>query len=253
MKPITRLTLALALVGGIAGCSDSSSNPSSGPQMSFNLATRAAGAAPAPGITLAPPDTIIQGSDELVINKVEVVLREIEFERENDDSCDDLAVNHDACEEVKAGPVLLDLPLGVGAQHKFTVSVDTGTFDQLKFEVHKPEDSGDAADQAFLAAHPDFAGISIRVTGTWNGAPFTYTSDLDASQEGELSPPLVVTETTAAEVTLKVDVGSWFQNGGALTDPATAGAGGPNESVVSNNIKSSFEVFEDEDHDGEHD
>ena len=256
MKAHARTLIALMLAGGLAACSDSS-NPGTGAQLTFNLATRTGASTATAGLMLSP-DTIVAGTDVLVFEKVELVVEKIEFERVNDNSCGDGDVEQsgehdDDCEEVEIGPILLDLPLGVGVDHRFTVAIDTGTFDQMKFEIHPPEDGDDPEDQAFLAAHPDLAGISVRVTGTWNGAPFTFTSDLEASQEGELSPPLVVTETSAAEVTLTVDVGSWFLNDGVLVDPATAGAGGPNENIVKNNIKGSFEVFEDEDHDGEHD
>jgi len=122
--------------------------------------------------------------------------------------------------------------------------------------LHKPEDNGlDPADAAFLAAHPDFAAISIRATGTWNGSPFTFTSDLNADQEMQLDPPLVVTAAGAnVDVTLKVDVATWFADGsGGLVDPATAGKGGQNENLVRDNIERSFDAFQDENHDGHDD
>ena len=146
--------------------------------------------------------------------------------------------------------------LGSGVEQVFSVAVDTGTFDELRIRLHKPEDNGlDPADAAFLAAHPDFAGISIRATGTWNGNPFTFTSDLDADQEMGLDPPLVVTDAGAnVDVTLKVDVTTWVADGaGGLVDPATAGQGGQNENQVRDNIQHSFDAFQDEDHDGQDD
>ncbi|MCK7521644.1 MAG: hypothetical protein MZV64_30150 [Ignavibacteriales bacterium] len=71
-----------------------------------------------------------------------------------------------------------------------------GTYDRLEFEIHKPEDDGDADDAAFLAAHPDFRRISIRVTGTYNGTPFAYTTDLSEEQERALVPPLSLSTAT---------------------------------------------------------
>src|SRR5204862_7797339 len=85
------------------------------------------------------------------------------------------------CEELEAGPILVDLPLG-GLERMFEATVPAGTFDELRFQIHKPSDDGDAADHAFLVAHPDFAGVSIRVKGTFNGTDFTYTSDLNVEQ-----------------------------------------------------------------------
>jgi hypothetical protein len=264
--------LAIFTAAGLLACSEGT-GPGNKPQISFNVATSSGPAANLQSVS----DTVVSGANTLVLDQVELVLRDIRFKRLNDDVCEgdsdqsgDIAVrptsddggengddgNQDACETVNAGPFLLDLPLGSGIEQVFSVAVDTGTFDELRIRLHKPEDDGtDPADVAFLAAHPDFTRISIRATGTWNGSPFTFTSDLDADQEMRLDPPLVVTDAGAnVDVTLKVDVATWFADGnGGLVDPATAGVGGQNESVVRDNIQHSFDAFEDEDQDGQDD
>ena len=147
---------------------------------------------------------------------------------------------------------LLDLPLGNGAQREFTVAIDTGSYGKIEFEIHKAS-SGD--DSAFVALHPEFADASIRVTGTYNGVAFTYVSDLDVEQEYDFVPPLTVTESTGANVTLFVDLNAWFlnQNADGLIDPATANKGGQLEGEVKSNIEASLNAFEDDDRDGEDD
>lgn len=247
MRHTYGIILAIAAAGGVAACSSDGSGPSVGAQLALNVATEAG-----VGSAAGTPDTITLGADVLVINSVELVLRDVEFERMNSDACDSLSTGHDDCEEVDAGPVLLDLPLGAGATQAFTVSVDSGTYDEIELKLHKPEDSGGAADQAFLAAHPDLKDVSVRVSGTFNGTPFTWTTDVNAEQELDLQPPLTVDATGSAEATLFVDIHSWFlqAGGAALIDPALALKGGVFEGVVANNIKASFEAFEDEDHDG---
>jgi hypothetical protein len=270
----TKSTSALAVLtaAGLLACSEGT-GPGNKPQISFNVATSSGAAANLQSVS----DTVVGGANTLVLDQVELVLRDIRFKRLNDDVCEgdddqdeDIAVrpmshddgengddgNEDACETINAGPFLLDLPLGSGVEKIFSVAVDTGTFDELRIRLHKPEDNGlDPADAAFLTAHPDFAGISIRATGTWNGSPFTFTSDLNADQEMRLDPPLVVTDAGAnVDVTLKVDVATWFADGnGGLIDPATAGNGGQNENLVRDNIQHSFDAFQDEDHDGHDD
>jgi hypothetical protein len=114
--------------------------------------------------------------------------------------------------------------------------------------VHVP--SGDGRDQLFLAAHPEFAGSSIRVVGTFNGKAFVFTSSLTAEQELELSPPLTVSDTGATALTIRADVSKWFVNGTALVDPGTALAGGANEDLVRDNIRASFRGLHDRDCDG---
>ena len=64
-------------------------------------------------------------------------------------------------------------------------------------------------------------------------------------------PPLVVSDVGTTDITLFIDIGTWFRaSDNMLIDPSSANAGGPNESTVENNIRNSFNSFEDEDHDG---
>ena len=254
MSAFSNKLSALALVAtALSACSTESNGPSAlGRQVSFQLSTRGASAAPAPGMNLsvAGSETYADANDTLVISQVQLVLREIEFERVNDTTC--AMPDNDFCEELEVGPILLDLPLGTGAARAFTVAVDTGTFDEIEFEVHKPED--DPGDNQFLLDNPTWRGVSIRVTGTFNGTPFTFESEDNFEQEIDLSPPLSVTDSTAISVTLSVDLATWFSDGaGNLIDPATANKGGVSEDQVKNNIEQSFEAFEDEDHDGHDD
>ncbi len=93
----------------------------------------------------------------------------------------------------------------------------------------------------------------MRVTGTFNGVDFVFTSDLDVDQEIEINPPLVVGASTDVQVTLMVDVSTWFMNGLAVVDPSLALKGGPLEAVVKNSIEASLEAFHDDNHDGHDD
>jgi hypothetical protein len=270
MESITMRSLsllpALALVA-LAACSDGAS-PGNTAQVTFHVATRA-GTAPGQAL-LSAPDSIFAGNDTLVFTQVELVIKHIRFSRVEDEACEnetestdltgssaalDDGGDDDACESFRTGPLLVDLPLGPGTDRIFSVAVDTGTYDQLRFKLHKPEDDGtDPADVQFLAAHPDFAGISIRARGTFNSVPFEWITDLSERQEQDLVPPLVITGgITNVDVTLKVDIHTWFMNGSALVDPATALTGGANEGLVRDNVRSSFQAFRDDDENGEDD
>src|SRR3990172_5386289 len=85
-RTIARFSV-VAITTAVAACTHSSPN-AGGRQVTFQVATKAATAAPAPGGNLVAPETITVGSDVLVINQVQLVLREIEFERQNHDACD---------------------------------------------------------------------------------------------------------------------------------------------------------------------
>jgi hypothetical protein len=243
----TSAALGIAL---LSACSDST-GASGDSQVRFNLATGSAPAATvAASIALAvEPVTFTDGANTLVVEQVQVVLREIELERIGEDDC--ALPDDDSCEKLELGPILLDLPLAPGAVGQFTVPVDTGHYDEVELEVHKASGSDDAA---FVATYPEFEDRSIRVSGSFNGEAFVFYSNLDLEQEIDLSPPLVVGESASAELTLFTDLDSWFRTGaGELIDPATANEGGPNEDEVKANIQGAFDAFEDGDRDGAED
>jgi hypothetical protein len=238
------------------GCSDGAGPLNSNVQVSF--ATRDPAAAPlgpagAPGAArgVAAGDTLIHGSDTLIITRAEIVLAEIEFKPGGVVNCD-ADPEPAGCEDVELGPVLIDLPLGPGAEQLFEVDLPAASYAEIEFKIHKV--TSDAVDAAFRAAHPDFpVGRSIRVQGTFNGAAFDYQTELDVEQELDLAPPLVVTDTTTGtNVTIRVGLAGWFRAAdGSLLDPASGNAGQPNESLVNENIKRSIEAFEDRDGDGD--
>jgi hypothetical protein len=240
----------LPLLTTLAACE--STVPGATGQISFNVGSRQAGVTA--GIMAAGDSATDGNGNVLVLNQVELVLRDIEFRRLSHDQCDSVtSADNESCEEVETGPFLVDLPIGGGVEHSFSVAVDSGTFDEVRLRLHKPEDDGDARDQAFLASHPEFEDISVRVTGTFNGTPFTFISDMNADQELGLDPVLTLTESADVSVTLSVDLSTWFRNGLSLVDPAEGNKGGSLEQVVKNNIEASFEAFRDNDRDGHSD
>lgn len=250
----TRFVYAgLAALGMVAACNQSTAPATSG-QVKMAFSTRpaptAAGSAGVTSSIVLGSDTMSTATDTLVIDTVQIVLRKIELKRVEGSPCDTV-VSHegdDGCEEVEAGPVLLNLPVGDTAATTFSVSIPVGSYDKVEFQVHVP--TSDARDQAFLAANPLFTGSSIRVVGSFNGKAFTFTSALTAEQELELSPVLTVADTAAVALTIRTDVSKWFANGTALIDPSTALAGQPNEALVQENIRASFRGFHDQDEDG---
>ncbi len=245
----------LALIAGLAACS--SSEPNSNPVVSFNLATRSA--APAMAAIARPSFEIYTlGATTIDFTSVRVAFSEIELERLGSTvECDIATIDDDDCEEIELAPRILDLPLAPGASRSISVAVAPGTYDEIEFRVEKLGDESDEA--ALVAANPEFDGVSVRVEGTYDDGsgpvPFVFTNDLDVEQELDLATPITVDATGAAELTLFVDIGTWFLNqaGDGYVDPAQANKGGQYESDVKESIKQSFEAFEDDDHDGESD
>ncbi len=245
-----RVLTALGVAAVAAACS-TGTGPG-GPTASLSFTTKPGGA-PAFSSVAALDDTIISGSDVLIITKAQIVLRQVELKRADGMACDSTgpAGDEDGCEEFKTDPMVVSLPLDGQVATAITIAIPPGTYNELDFEVHKLEGS---ADQALITQYPDLDGLSIRLEGTFNGTAFVYESDLDVEQENELTTPIVVADSTSAvNVTMGIDLSSWFRSGQALVDPASANHGGANESLVKENIKRSFRSFEDDDRDGHDD
>ena len=250
------LPLLVVATAAVAACSGGSTSPAGMGRVAFQIATTATSSSNGP----AAADVVVsKGSNTVVVSQVQLVARKIRFRRvdascaEDPDQDRDEAENEaeeEECPVLKLGPLLLDPPLTAGAVTVFTADVPVGTYSRIRLQIHKPR--GDR-DQAFLAANPTFSNVSIRVKGTFNGAPFTFDTAIEEEEEIALSPPIVVTSDGTTAFTLFLDVRGWFldQSGNALVDPTS-----PTSDIrrrIEQNIRTSFRAFRDEDRDGNED
>lgn len=234
--------MASLVVVGAAACS-SSSGPNSRPiGVSFSSQSPTTVGAALNDVT------VIAGTNTLVITKAQVVVRRIKLEQSVTATCaDDDNRGDDDCAETTIGPVLVNLPLTANTVTSVDASIPPGTYRKIDFRIHKP--TSDTSDAAFVAANPTFANTSIRVEGTYNGTAFVFTSTVSEKEELEFNPPVVI-DTTNKNITVQIDISSWFKNGTAVIDPATANPGQPNEGLVRQNIRASLRALEDDDRKG---
>ncbi len=248
-----------------AGCSGNGTAPTGMGRVVVQIATSSSALNGGP----AAADVVVtKGTDNIVISQVQIVARKIRLRRSDgtctedpnqedapaavigsgraNDGTEQEGANEDAeCPVLKLGPLLLEPPLTDGAVTTFTADVPVGTYTRVRIQIHKPKGSKDVD---FLAAHPDFADVSIRVKGTFDGTPFTFDSQLTEEEEIQLPSPVDVTTAGSTAFTLFLDVRGWFldQTGAALVNPSSAAM----RSLIEHNIRSSFRAFRDEDHDG---
>ncbi len=196
----------------------------------------------------------ILSGDTLVMTRVAVVLREMELKRQFASGCSVGEPSGESCQRFAVGPLLVEIPVVGGLTPVVTIDVPPGMYDEVEFEIHKPEHDN-PTDNAFLLANPDFEDVSVRVEGTFNGQPFVFLQDLGETREADLVPPLLVTDENpaATNLTLAIDVSRWFVSPSGLINPSTANKGGDNEDIVEDNIEDSIEAFEDRDRDGRKD
>ncbi len=190
------------------------------------------------------------GANSLTINQAQVVLARIELSTAG--GCATTG-EEDDCAELKLGPTLVDLPVDATTQVMLEdVAIPAGTYSgvQAKLDAVKPDDDEPGA-SAFLTAHPDFQGISVKVTGVFTDASstthdFTFTSEINAEMAMRFEPPVTLASDTK-NFTIAVDIASWFKDAsGAVIDPTDPA----NAEAIARNIQRSARVFEDDDHDG---
>jgi len=253
------LFIGLLLAGGLLGCD--ATGPSGGAEPEASPVSLSVGANG--GTETAASQTHTKGAlvqsftdsegNRLQLDRVELILQSIEFERgDAADDCDD--GQEEGCEELEAGPILVSLPLESDAP---SVVVDTtlpeGLWEEASFEVDVPSSSSVLDGTTFPS------DASIRAQGTFTPAggveqDFTFLSDLSEERELEFEPPLEVTRDEPTNVTFSVNLNAWFRRSdGTLVDPAAANGGGPIADLVEENIESSIEGFRDNDFDGEDD
>ena len=148
------------------------------------------------------------------------MLRKVRLDGAPTASCPEDAEGDSQCAELRLGPILFDLPLGEGAEPIFSAAVPVGTYSGIKFQIHRPTNANEDAD--FLADHPEFEDISIRVLGSYNGTPFMFASDLTEVEDVVFAEPVEVAVDGEVQVTLHVDVTGWFANedGTGLVNPS---------------------------------
>ena len=191
---------------------------------------------------------IASGSDVLVITKAQLVVKDVKLGSaactQDDDDGD--------CPTIRTGPYLVDVPMNGTDGPRATVPIVEGSYSSVRLWLHKVT-SNDSADAAFRQAYPDFRDISIRLEGTYNGAPFVFVNDVNAKTNVPLPETLTIGEG-GGDVTVTIDFGSWFANPqGGLYSPALANTPGNVRAAVQNNIRSAFRAFRDSNRDGRQD
>lgn len=258
MRTTIRSMTMMAAALSVVACEDGTGPGFGGPSATLSFAVPVQATASS-GLFGGPSPVIVTdaGGRTLDVQQIQVVVEELELKRAMHAECID---DDDACEEFETGPVLIDLPVGGGVISPFEVPIPADTYDELEFEIDDAED--DSTSVAFFAQHPSWPELaSVRIVGTFDAndgaGPQAFDVFLEVSVEIErdLVPPLVVTEATQdVNVTIQIDVATWFlSETGELIDPRALTASDNLLERVEDNIENSFEAFEDDDRDGDDD
>jgi hypothetical protein len=241
---IGTLAVAVASVGLIAACSDSTSaSLSSRSSLAFSVGTPAVGDVSA---ALAPQTV---GGHTLDLTQVTLTIARAELKLAATNVCaddqgdDDNTTpagssldrdghgGDDGCAEIKIGPATVDLPLTGNVVTIPADAIPAGTYREIEIRVS-----------------------NVELKGTFDTTPFDVMIPVNAKAEIEFDTPLVVADGQPTAITVNVPVNTWLVNAdGSLVDPNTILANPALLAQVKNRIAASLRAFEDEDHDGRDD
>ena len=257
----------LVAVGAVAACSRGGAvGPGAAQGTSFSVAATTTGSS-GPTTTQSSSSGMTQSdsTDTLTLSKVQLVVRRIELSPVDTGALADTVCSrgdddgeHPAqwtrvghCDEMKVGPVLVDVPLDGQVEKVFSAQLPAGTYGGVELQIHAPSHY-DPSDSAFLQANPEFDSVSVRAEGTFDGKAFTFTSRIEARQRNVLNPPVQVTDSVPTNITFHLDLSKWFVGpGGTLIDPSTATSGSDIGRLVQWNIMSSLQTFRDDNRNGQ--
>lgn len=235
--------LALLGAGVLTGCLGDSPTNSSGGSVPVSVSVTVPGAASLPtSVAPAFSITVTDGTNRIVMERVELVIRDLGLKPDDVSSC-----GAGDCIQYLEEAAVLPLPTDGSVLPLRSRSVPVDRYDRLEVSLHAPSSGSEV-----VSENPELEGVSVRVEGTYNDEPFTFFTDVTTEARMELEPAVVLEGASpGANVTFVVAVTSWFRSqGGGLVDPRTAGEGGENESLVEGNLQGSFEAFRDDDRDG---
>lgn len=207
---------ALAAVVAMSACGDSSAGLEANAQASLSFA--ATGGQSPQGTPTPPQNPILIAGHTIVVSSVELNLSELEVEGLNDTKM-----------EMKGGITVVALPMSGSIVTPVTANLAAGTYDEFEMDVH-----------------------SVRIKGTYDGQPFDVTATVNEELEVAIQPPLVVTQSGTANLTVVVQIASWFRSAdGSAIDLVNMNS--TLQSRLASNIEASFDAFEDDDRDGHDD
>ena len=228
---------AAFLTLGVAACGDLFGTESRMRDASLSFGVTGNGALVSGASQVADAGLIVvTGNGHTVdLQSADVVFSEVTFEGasvdggDDDDSDLDSDSDHEGNAKFRAGASTVSLPLEGGMITPFTGQIPVGTYSRLEMDA-------------------DF----LRIRGTYDGQTFDVTVPVNAELELRFSPPLDVTSSEPVNVSVNVDVASWFRDAsGNVIDPRQLNTNAELRAEFRNRVRASFRAFEDGDHDGD--
>ncbi|MDQ3194755.1 MAG: hypothetical protein M3P82_07145 [Bacteroidota bacterium] len=174
----------------------------------------------------------------LRLDTVKILIKDIKL---------NVANNNQDSNNFKVGPFVLYLNLQSQINFISTAYIPAGTYDKVRFMVHKLENNETPPDPDFVLLNER---MSVVVKGSYNNVPFIYRSTKSAHQKLSFPNSLQVSETGKSNITLKVSPYIWFIENGVYLDPTDEDNRNNIDNNIKNNINNNFKIFVDNDRNG---
>jgi hypothetical protein len=180
------------------------------------------------------------GNDDplnIVIDQAKLLVKKVEFEVQGTENES----------EVEEGPFVINIDLAGGVKEISAGTIPSGTYDKVKFQIHKPDDNETPPDPEFKDGNSGNQRYSFIIKGTINGEPFVYKSKKSIDLSIDLVSPVNV-QNIQNNITVLLTQRIWFLINGNTVDPREPS----HENEIDDNLKNSFsQAYKDDDRNGE--
>ncbi len=220
---ISALILAVLIsTAGLYGCSDTTTAPQ------------------ADNLSFSSTSSIDSVGDQsyLILDTVKILIKDIKLNVAN--------VNEDST-NFKVGPFVLFLNLTSSINTIDFAIIPAGSYDKIKFEIHKLNDNEAVPDPDFADANGRY---SVVVKGSYFGNYFVYKSTKSAHQQLSFPNSLPISSASLSNITLIVKPYIWFIKNGLYLDPRDPANSNDIDNNIKDNINQNFKAFKDNDRNG---
>jgi hypothetical protein len=234
-KILSALFLALLSIGTFTGCGDDPVAPEA--TGTVNVSSQLTSGSVSGTFSKSGSITAGVTCDSVVISRMRFVFSDMKMHRDKDDSTEDHG-------KVKTGPFIIEYVPGA-VTLTATSTIPVGTYDKIKYEIHKLDDSKDTAalnDPAFA----DFINggrftyiIEGQAWNTNSAVPFTFKSSKNENLELKFDVPVTVSEGAISPIVLQLDPSTIFKQGSKPFDPRYE----ENRNDIEKMVKSAFKAL----------
>lgn len=214
---------ALISTTGFFGCGTTSTTAPQADNISFS--------------SLSSKDSLGDAQNYFVLDTVKILIKDIKLDIESSTEEN----------EFKVGPFVVFLDLSSGINYISTALIPSGTYEKVKFEIHKLNDNEVVPDPEFADANGRY---SVIIKGWYFGNYFVYKSTKPANQILRFPNSCVVPPSILTNITLSVKPYIWFVKNGAYLDPREPANSNDIDNNIKDNIKNNFKAFKDDDRNG---